>query len=247
MRILQASHGVVTTHPREEANVLASRTRNTRYSSAATGPAQRGRGVRGGGDATVLDCTGTAHTMGGKGRGALQWPVLLNNEWETVVDGHLIADPMKCGDDAEGGGGGGTDALEGEGPRRRPQGRFDRRLEEVAKAVGGGYCRLQMPLKPALAVRETVAGRRLGAMEGGGGDPPPSNASQGGGAPQKLKEYAWEGGGWHDARLCCCLQLTVSIGLSPLIAALPLNPVPPQAAVPIVAGGGGGVTVLLQC
>ena len=66
----------------------------------------------------------------------------------------------------------GTDALEGEGPQRRPQGRFDRRLEEVAEAVGGGYCRLQMPLKLALAVRETVAGRRLGAMEGGGGLPP---------------------------------------------------------------------------
>ena len=41
--------------------------------------------------------------------------------------------------------------------------------EEVAEAVGGGYCRLQMPLKLALAVRETVAGRRLGALEGGGG------------------------------------------------------------------------------
>ena len=34
--------------------------------------------------------------------------------------------------------------------------------------VGGGYCGLQMPL-PALAARETVAGRRLGALEGGGG------------------------------------------------------------------------------
>ena len=30
-------------------------------------------------------------------------------------------------------------------PHRRPQQRLDRRLEEVAKAVGGGYCRLQMP------------------------------------------------------------------------------------------------------
>ena len=47
------------------------------------------------------------------------------------------------------------------------------RLEEVAEVVGGGYCRLQMPLKLALAVRETVAGRRLGAME----PPPLSNAS----------------------------------------------------------------------
>ena len=52
----------------------------------------------------------------------------------------------------------------------------NRRLEEVAKAVGGGYCRLQMPLKLALGVRETVAGHRLGAREGGGGTSPPSNA-----------------------------------------------------------------------
>ena len=32
----------------------------------------------------------------------------------------------------------GRDALEGKGPQRR----LDRRLEEVAKAVGCGYCRL---------------------------------------------------------------------------------------------------------
>ena len=44
-----------------------------------------------------------------------------------------------------------------------------RRLEEVAKAVGGGYRRLQLPLSLALAVRETAAGHRLGALEGGGG------------------------------------------------------------------------------
>ena len=66
------------------------------------------------------------------------------------------------------------DALEGKGPQRRPQERLDRRLAEVAKAVGGGYCRLRMPLKLALAIRGTVAGRRLGALEGrGGGYPPP--------------------------------------------------------------------------
>ena len=59
---------------------------------------------------------------------------------------------------------------------RRPQGRSGRRLEEVAEAVGGGYCRLQMPLKLALGVRGTVVGHRLGALEGGGGVPPPSNA-----------------------------------------------------------------------
>ena len=45
---------------------------------------------------------------------------------------------------------------------------MDRRLEEVAKAVGGGYCLLQMPLNLALAVRGTVAGDRLGARS-----PPP--------------------------------------------------------------------------
>ena len=52
------------------------------------------------------------------------------------------------------------------GPRRGPRRRLGRRLEEVAKAVGGGYCRLQMPLRLALGVRGTVAGHRLGALEG---------------------------------------------------------------------------------
>ena len=65
------------------------------------------------------------------------------------------------------------DALQRRGPQRRPQRRLDRRLEEVAEAVGGGYCRLQMPSNLALAVRGTVAGHRLGALEGGGGTPPP--------------------------------------------------------------------------
>ena len=64
-------------------------------------------------------------------------------------------------------------ALEGKGPQGRPQKRSDKRLEEAAKAVGGGYCRLQMPLRLAFAARGTVAGHRLGALEGGGGVPPP--------------------------------------------------------------------------
>ena len=68
-----------------------------------------------------------------------------------------------------GGGRGGRDALERKGPQTRPQRRLGRRLEEVAKAVGGSYCRLQMPLKLALAVRGTVAGHRLDALVGGGG------------------------------------------------------------------------------
>ena len=33
-----------------------------------------------------------------------------------------------------------------------------------------------MPLKPALAVRGTVAGHRLGALEGGGGSPLPMHS-----------------------------------------------------------------------
>ena len=66
-----------------------------------------------------------------------------------------------------------TDALEWKGPRRRPQQRLGRRLEEVAKAVGGGYCRLQIPLRLAFGVRGTVAGHRLGALKrvGGSSDP----------------------------------------------------------------------------
>ena len=64
---------------------------------------------------------------------------------------------------------GGGGALEGKGPQRPPQERLGPRLEVVAKAVGGGYCRLRMPLKPALGVRGTVAGHRLGALEGWGG------------------------------------------------------------------------------
>ena len=50
--------------------------------------------------------------------------------------------------------------------------RLGRRLEEVDEAVVGGYFRLQTRLKLALAVRETVAGHRLGAREEGGGPPP---------------------------------------------------------------------------
>ena len=46
----------------------------------------------------------------------------------------------------------------------------------LSKRLGGGYFRLQMPLKPAPGVRGTVAGHRLGGPEGGGRGLPPSNA-----------------------------------------------------------------------
>ena len=59
------------------------------------------------------------------------------------------------------------DALEGKRPQRRSQRRLDGRSEAVAKAVGGGYCRLHTPLKLALAVRAAVAGHRLSALDTG--------------------------------------------------------------------------------
>ena len=67
-------------------------------------------------------------------------------------------------------------------------------MEEVATAVGGIYCRLQMPLKLALAVRETVAGRRLGALEGGGGYTPPFQCIPGGGGTTKERAGGKKGG-----------------------------------------------------
>ena len=80
-------------------------------------------------------------------------------------------------------------ALEGKGLRRRSPNRLDRRLKEVAEAVAGGYCRLQMPLRPALTVRGTVTGHRLGALEGGGGGrglpPPPFQCIPGRGRKRK--------------------------------------------------------------
>ena len=80
----------------------------------------------------------------------------------------------------EGEGRGLREALEGKGVQRWPQRRLDGRLEGVDKAVGGGYCRLQMPLRLGLGVRGTVAGHRLGALEGGGGYLPPSQCIPGG-------------------------------------------------------------------
>ena len=58
----------------------------------------------------------------------------------------------------------------------------------------GGYCRLQMPLRLALAVRKTVAGRMLGALEGGGG----------GGLPPPLQMHPWgrEGGPGRIRGIC---------------------------------------------
>ena len=103
---------------------------------------------------------------------------------------------------SQGGGGGGRDVLEGKG-------RLDRRLEEVAEAVGGGYCRLQMPLKLALGVRGTVTGHRLGALDGGGGGgtspSPPSNASLGGRGDVVCWCRVACAAVWQRAMACVCL------------------------------------------
>ena len=79
------------------------------------------------------------------------------------------------------------DRLEGcvHGPQRRPQRRLDRQLEEVAKAVGGGYCQLQMPLKLAFAVMGTSAGHILGALKAGLPRPP-------------IPMHCWVCGLWWD-------------------------------------------------
>ena len=57
--------------------------------------------------------------------------------------------------------------------RRRPRSSWAGGWRRLPKRFGGGYCRLQMPLRLALGVRGTVGGRKLGASEGGGGPPPP--------------------------------------------------------------------------
>ena len=62
------------------------------------------------------------------------------------------------------------DALEGKEPQRRPQKRFGRQLEEVAKGVGGGYCRLQMPLTGGGGLCTRAIAQRSFAPR------PPSNA-----------------------------------------------------------------------
>ena len=58
----------------------------------------------------------------------------------------------------------GRGAPGGKGPQRRPHQRLGRRLEAVAEAVGGGYCRLQNAIEPG-------TGR-----DGGRGGPGPKNS-----------------------------------------------------------------------
>ena len=84
----------------------------------------------------------------------------------------LGVDTLRCGLGMASSVGRGPEVLNGDGesrsiPDRRNYGQT--KWEEVAKAVRGGYYRLQMPLSLALGVSERVAGDRLGALEWGGG------------------------------------------------------------------------------
>ena len=111
---------------------------------------------------------------------SLSVPPLLTSPASTPLDAPACSSKRSgvwaCGRRSvrrRGGWGRVRDALEAKAPPRQPQQPLDKRLEEVFKAVAGGYRGRDMPSKLALAVRETVAGHRLGALEGGGGAPPP--------------------------------------------------------------------------
>ena len=99
----------------------------------------------------------------------------------------------------------GRDALEGKGPQNRFQKRSYRRLEAVSQAVGGGCYRLHMPSKPALAVREAVAGHRLGALEGVGGGTSldARNVTQGGTSAPSNASLGVGSGGQSEANSLC--------------------------------------------
>ena len=99
-----------------------------------------------------------------------------------------------------------------------------RRLEEVVKAVGGGYCWLQMPLRLALGVRGTVAGHSLGALEGGGGTSPPSNASLPPGPPPPTQRKRVSNGSTKGSTHIFTLGLAHLIRRDPL----PLSGVTPS-------------------
>ena len=115
---------------------------------------------------------------GGVLRAAKNGSISLHGEWfgqsysrAQESCGNLV--PSMAHQDGSRRGGGGQGCIRGKGISEGAPEAVGRRLGEVAKAVGGGYCWLQMPLRLALGVRGTVAGKRLGALDGGGLPPPP--------------------------------------------------------------------------
>ena len=90
--------------------------------------------------------------------------------------------PMMCSKRGGGGGEAGQGYIRREGIQTWSQRRVDRRLEGVAKAVGGGYCRLPMPLSMALAIERQWLGVGRAPWRGEEVPTPLSNASLGQGA-----------------------------------------------------------------
>ena len=121
----------------------------------AKGRVRPGRGLEGLVSGPLLEEEGDSRWSQARWRGQLL--AIPNAAGDRL--GQLQGGCRPVGRKREAAGAEGRDALEGKGPQRR---------EEVAKAVGGGYCRLQMP-KRALGIREAVAGRRHGALEGPAG------------------------------------------------------------------------------
>ena len=117
-------------------------------------------------------------------------------------------------------------ASEGKGPQRRSQQWLGRRLEEVAKAVGGGYCRLQMPLKLALGVRGTAAGHRLGDPEprqSGAEPPPPPPPLVHGAAASTAKSSADQGTRLGPCVICVISLCTNSRSRVPSTPSVPMS------------------------
>ena len=82
------------------------------------------------------------HWQGGASKGSLGglWdPKVKKQNKLTVPSVNWISSHFKSVGEPEVGGC--RDASEGKGPQRQLQRRLGRRLEEVAEAVGGGYCR----------------------------------------------------------------------------------------------------------
>ena len=99
-----------------------------------------------------------------------------------------------CSAQRHGAGGGTRDALEGKVPRRQSQKRLGRRLEEVAKAVGGRLLSVTNAIE-AGTCRQGDSGWAWAGRPGGGGGvpPPPSNASLGGTvAPALALGFEWD-------------------------------------------------------
>ena len=103
-----------------------------------------------GGGSGCLSLSGTWRVTEGHGKWGA-WHVFWHR-CGTMGRRHAV--PTQCKDIPR-------DAFDWKGPQMWSPKRLDRRLEEVAKAVGGGYCRLQLSLRLSLAVRACRRGTKF--------------------------------------------------------------------------------------